>query len=163
VMSAILIAIVTGIVMLIGLLGVLLPLIPDLIIIWGAALGYGLILGWGESGPWLFGAITLFGIIGIASDIWVSGVGGRLGGASIKSVLVGLLLGIIGFIFLTPIGGLVLLLVGTFTMEYHRLGDAEEALKGMLGVGLGYGASFGVKLLLGLLMMGLWVVWVIIG
>jgi hypothetical protein len=48
-------------------------------------------------------------------------------------------------------------------MEYYRLGDAEEALKGMLGVGLGYGASFGVKLLIGLLMMGLWVVWVVVG
>jgi uncharacterized protein YqgC (DUF456 family) len=162
-MSTILVAIITGIVMLLGLLGVLLPLIPDLIIIWGAALAYALIVGWGESGPWLFGVITLFGVIGIASDIWVSGVGGKLGGASLKSILVGLFLGIIGFIFLTPIGGLVLLLVGTFTMEYHRLGDAEEALKGMLGVGLGYGASFGVKLLLGIVMMGLWVLWVIIG
>jgi uncharacterized protein YqgC (DUF456 family) len=161
-MSTILIAIITGIVMFIGLLGVLLPLIPDLIIIWGAALGYGLIVGWGKSGPWLFGVITLFGLVGIASDIWMSGVGGKLGGASFKSILVGLFLGIIGFIFLTPIGGLVLLLVGTFTMEYHRLGDAEEALKGMLGVGLGYGASFGVKLLLGILMIGLWVLWVIL-
>ncbi len=162
-MSTVLVAVFTGIVMLFGLLGVLLPLIPDLIIIWGAALGYGLIIGWGESGPWLFGLITVFGLIGVASEVWVSGLGGRLGGASIKSILVGLVLGILGFIFLTPIGGLVLLLVGTFTMEYYRLGDAEEALKGMLGVGLGYGASFGIKLLLGILMMGLWVVWVIIG
>jgi uncharacterized protein YqgC (DUF456 family) len=162
-MSTILIAIVTGIVMLFGLLGVILPLIPDLIIIWGAALGYGLIVGWGESGPWLFGVITVCGLIGVISDIWMSGLGGKLGGASVKSILVGLMLGILGFIFLTPIGGLVLLLVGTFTMEYHRLGDAEEAMKAMLGVGLGYGASFGVKLLLGIVMMGLWVLWVIIG
>ena len=57
----------------------------------------------------------------------------------------GLILGIIGFVFLTPIGGLAFLLVGTFTMEYYRLGDAEQALKGMLGVGLGYGASFAVN------------------
>jgi hypothetical protein len=47
-------------------------------------------------------------------------------------------------------------------MEYYRLDDAEAALKGMLGVGLGYGASFGVKLVIGLLMVGLWVVWVVI-
>jgi uncharacterized protein YqgC (DUF456 family) len=162
-MSTVLIAVLTGIVMLFGLVGVLLPLIPDLIIIWGAALGFGLITGWGESGPWLFGLITVCGLIGVVSEIWMSGLGGRLGGASLKSILVGLFLGILGFIFLTPIGGLVLLLVGTFTMEYHRLGDAEEALKAMLGVGLGYGASFGIKLLLGIAMMGLWVLWVVIG
>jgi uncharacterized protein YqgC (DUF456 family) len=161
-MSDILVAILTGIVMFIGLLGALLPVIPDLVIIWGAALGYGLIVGWGDSGPWIFGVISALGLGGVLAEIWMSGVGGKIGGASFKSILVGLILGIIGFIFLTPIGGLALLLVGTFTMEYYRLGDAEEALKGMLGVGLGYGASFGVKLLIGLLMMGLWVVWVVI-
>lgn len=162
-MSDILIAVLTGIVMLFGLLGALLPVIPDLIIIWGAALGYALIVGWGDSGPWIFGVITVLGLGGVVAEIWMSGVGGKIGGASFTSVLVGLILGIIGFIFLTPIGGLVLLLVGTFTMEYHRLGDAEEALKGMLGVGLGYGASFAVKLILGVVMMGLWILWVIIG
>jgi uncharacterized protein YqgC (DUF456 family) len=162
-MSDILVAILTGIVMFIGLLGALLPVIPDLVIIWGAALGYGLIVGWGDSGPWIFGAISILGLGGVLTEIWMSGVGGKVGGASFKSILVGLILGIIGFIFLTPIGGVALLLVGTFAMEYYRLGDAEEALKGMLGVGLGYGASFGVKLLIGLLMMGLWVVWAVIG
>jgi uncharacterized protein YqgC (DUF456 family) len=161
-MSEILVAVLTAIVMFIGLLGALLPVIPDLIIIWGAALGYGLILGWGDSGPWIFGAITLLGLGGVVAEIWMSGVGGKIGGASFSSILVGMVLGIIGFIFLTPIGGLALLLLGTFTMEYYRLGDAEEALKGMLGVGIGYGASFGVKLLIGLLMVGLWVIWVIV-
>jgi uncharacterized protein YqgC (DUF456 family) len=162
-MSEILIAVLTGIVMFIGLLGALLPVIPDLIIIWGAALGYGLILDWGDSGPWIFGIITLLGLAGIVAEIWMSGVGGKIGGASFWSILVGMILGIIGFVFLTPIGGLALLLLGTFTMEYYRLGDAEEALKGMLGVGLGYGASFGVKLLIGLLMIGLWLIWVFVG
>jgi uncharacterized protein YqgC (DUF456 family) len=161
-MSEILVSVLTAIVMFIGLLGALLPVIPDLIIIWGAALGYGLILGWGDSGPWIFGVITLLGLGGVVAEIWMSGVGGKIGGASFSSILVGMVLGIIGFIFLTPIGGLALLLLGTFTMEYYRLGDAEAALKGMLGVGIGYGASFGVKLLIGLLMVGLWVVWLIV-
>lgn len=161
-MSEILIIVLTGIVMFIGLLGALLPVIPDLIIIWGAALGYGLLVGWGSSGPWIFGAITLLGLGGVVAELWMSGMGGKIGGASFKSILVGLLCGIVGFIFLTPVGGLALLLVGTFAMEYYRLDDAEAALKGMLGVGLGYGASFGVKLIIGLLMVGLWVVWVIV-
>jgi len=161
-MSDILVAVLTGIVMFIGLLGALLPVIPDLIIIWGAALGYGLIVGWGDSGPWIFGMITVLGLGGVVAEIWMSGMGGKIGGASFKSILVGILLGVIGFIFLTPVGGLALLLVGTFTMEYYRLGDAAAALKGMLGVGLGYGASFGVKLLIGLLMVGLWILWVVV-
>ena len=162
-MSDILIAVLTGIVMFVGLIGALLPVIPDLIIIWGAGLGYGLVVGWGESGPWIFGIMTILGLVGVIAEIWMSGMGGKIGGASFSSILVGLFLGIIGFIFLTPIGGLALLLVGTFTMEYYRLGDAEQALKGMLGVGLGYGASFAVKLMIGLSMVGLWVLWVVVG
>ena len=161
-MSDLVIVVLTGFVMFIGLLGALLPIIPDLIIVWGAALGYGLLAGWGRYGPWIFAVITLLGLGGVVAEIWMSGMGGKIGGASFKSILVGLVLGIIGFIFLTPLGGLALLLVGTFAMEYYRLDDAEGALKGMLGVGLGYGASFGVKLLIGLFMVGLWVVWVIV-
>jgi uncharacterized protein YqgC (DUF456 family) len=157
----IIITVITGIVMLIGLLGVLLPIFPDMIVMIGAALGYGLLVGWGETGVWFFGAIAFLGLAGIAADIWVSGMGGRIGGASYKSILVGIVLGMIGFIFLTPLGGLAILLLATFLMEYVRQGDAEKAIKGMLGIGIGYGASFVVKLLIGLVMMVLWVLWVI--
>lgn len=163
-MSAIeiVLTVITGIVMLIGLLGVFIPVFPDMIVIIGAALGYGLLVGWGDTGAWFFGAISLLGLGGIAADIWVSGMGGKIGGASFKSILVGTVLGLIGFIFLTPLGGLVILLVATFVMEYMRQGDAEKAIKGMLGIGIGYGASFVVKLLIGLVMMVLWVLWAII-
>lgn len=160
--SEIIITVITGIVMLVGLLGAFLPIFPDMIIMVGAALGYGLLVGWGDSGAWFFGAIALLGLVGIVSDIWVSGVGGKIGGASFVSLLVGSALGLIGFIFLTPLGGLAILLAVIFLMEYKRQGDAEKAIKGMLGVGVGYGASFIVKLLIGLLMIVLWVLWVII-
>ena len=160
--AEIILTVITGIVMLIGLLGVFLPIFPDMIVMIGAALAYGLLVGWGDSGAWFFGAIAFLGLIGIAADIWVSGVGGRIGGASFVSILVGTVLGLIGFIFLTPLGGLAILLAVTFLMEYRRQGDAEKAIKGMLGVGVGYGASFVVKLLIGLVMMALWVLWAII-
>jgi uncharacterized protein YqgC (DUF456 family) len=160
-MKPIIVTVLSALVMLFGLIGAFLPVIPDLILIWLAALGYGLLVGWGTTGPWFFGGITLLGLVGVVSEVWMSGLGGRVGGASLKSLAVGILLGIVGFIFLTPIGGLVLLLVGTFTMEYYRLGDAEEAFKAVLGVGLGYGASFGVKFLIALIMILLWVLWVV--
>ena len=152
-----------GLTMLLGLIGILVPVLPDMLLIWGAALFYGIVAGWGMWGPYLFAAITLFGAIGLIADVWMSGWGARKGGASVRSILVGLLFGAVGFVFLTPLGGVLLLLGATFAMEYARLGDAEQALRGMLGMGIGYGASFGVKIGLALLMMGLWVLWVIVG
>ncbi|HHH83445.1 MAG TPA: DUF456 domain-containing protein, partial [Chloroflexi bacterium] len=43
-----------GLGMLIGLVGVVIPVLPDIILIWLSALLYGLLVGWGDKGPWLF-------------------------------------------------------------------------------------------------------------
>jgi uncharacterized protein YqgC (DUF456 family) len=156
------VTVLAGLLMLIGLIGILVPVLPDVLLIWAAALGYGLIVGWGESGPWLFGFITLLGLIGLAADIWVSGAGAKVAGASIQSLLIGLLFGAAG-LFFSPIGGLVGLLLGVFAAEYIRFRNVGNALKAVAGLGVGYGASFGVKLILCLLMIGAWVAWLLNG
>jgi hypothetical protein len=159
-MEEILIAIAVGLVMLLGLAGVLLPVFPDLVLIWGAALGYGLVLGWGEAGLWIFGIMTVLGLVGMLAEIWVSSASARRRGASWEAIAVGLGLGAIGFFLLTPLGGLTLLLLGTLLVEYYRQKDLEKALRSMLGIGLGYGVSVGVKIGVALTMIGLWLVWV---
>jgi hypothetical protein len=55
------------------------------------------------------------------------------------------------------------LLLGTFAVEAIRLQDADKAVRAMLGMGLGYGASFAVRLILGLLMVAAWLAWVFVG
>jgi uncharacterized protein len=155
-----LVTIFLGLLMLVGLAGAIIPVLPDVVLIWAAALGYGFLSGWESGGIWLFVLITLLGLIGMVMDIWMSGLGARKGGASVKALVVGGLLGLVGMIFFTPIGGVVLLLVGMFYVEYQRLDDAEEAMRGILGLGLGYGASMGVKLIIGLGMIAAWLIWV---
>jgi hypothetical protein len=54
---------------------------------------------------------------------------------------------------------LVGILLGTFVLEYAHHQDPEKALRATFGMGLGYGASFLVKFLLGLGMITTWVVW----
>lgn len=159
-MSEIIIAIIVGLVMLFGLIGAIIPGIPDIVIIWGAALGYGLLAGWGEHGIWLFGLITLIGLAGLFAEVWVSGTGAKIGGASIRAILAGLALGFVGFLFSGPIGGVIGLLLGTFLSEYIRLQDANKAAQAMFGMGLGCGVSLGIKLLLGIAMIVVWLVWV---
>ena len=161
-MAEVIVTILVGLTMLIGLAAVFLPLLPDMLIIWIAALGYGLFTGWGAWGPWLFGLITLLGAIGAIAEIWVSSAGARHAGASAWGILGGLVLGVVGLIFFTPLGGVVGLLVGTFVVEALRLKDPSQAAKAMLGMGLGYGASFGVRLVLGMAMIGAWILWVVV-
>jgi uncharacterized protein YqgC (DUF456 family) len=159
----IVVTILVGLAMLVGLLGAILPGFPDVVLIWGAALGYGFYVGWSEPGIWFFVGITVLGLAGAFSEAWVSGAGARAGGASIRAVFAGLALGVISLLLTGPIGGVIGLLVGTYLAEYIRLRDAEKAAKAMLGMGLGCGASFGVKLLLGLGMVAAWVAWIIVG
>ena len=161
-MSGVLVPILAGLLMLIGLLGTVLPVLPDLPLVWVAALGYGLIAGWGNHGPLLFGVISFLGVIGILSEIWVSGAGAHRAGASFLSTLGGIGLGIAGLLVAGPIGLVIGMLAGMFVLEYVRQQDVDLALRATLGIGLGYGVSIVVKFMLGLAMIALWLVWLFV-
>jgi hypothetical protein len=159
-MSELGVTLLAGLVMLVGLVGVVAPVLPDAPLVWLAALGYGLLVGWGRFGPFLFGIITLLGAVALAAEIWGGSLGAKAGGASIWGILGGLLLGIIGLIFFSPIGGVAGLLLGTFVIEFIRLKDAREAARSMLGMGVGLGMSVVAKLGLVSMMIVAWLVWV---
>ena len=158
-MNPSLVTLLVALAMLTGIVGSVIPVLPDVVLIWGAGLVYGLAVGWGTWGPWLFAGMTILGVLALLAEVWMSGAGARAGGASIWGILAGFALGAVGLIFFTPIGGFVGLLLGTFLVEYLRLGDRQLALKAVFGAGLGFGVSFVVKLGLCLAMGGLWVVW----
>jgi len=161
-MKEVLLSIGAGLLMLVGLLGTVVPVLPDLPLVWVAALGYGLLVGWGAHGGLLFALISILGVVGILSELWVSGAGARRGGASFLSTLGGIALGVAGLLVAGPIGLVVGMLAGTFVLEYVRQQDVDLALRATLGIGIGYGFSIVVKFLLGLGMIALWVVWLFV-
>lgn len=162
-MTAVLITIGAGLLILIGLAGIVLPFLPDILLIWATAVGYGWWSGW-EGNTFVYLAIiSLLGLAALGAEVWMSGLGAKIGGASLAASFSGLLLGIVGFIILGPAGAAGGLLVGSFLVEYFQHRDARRAIKGMLGVGVGYGTSMIVKLLLGLGMAVTWLIWVIAG
>jgi uncharacterized protein YqgC (DUF456 family) len=133
--------------MFVGLLGVFLPLVPGVGFIWLVALVYAIAEGFATIDPITFIALTILGAVGVTSDIWMSKLGAKLGGASFQALLAGLGLGILGAI-LGAVLGLVGILAGTpileisvipfaivgallgvFLVERHIRGDWREALK----------------------------------
>jgi uncharacterized protein YqgC (DUF456 family) len=147
--------------MLVGLIGTLLPGVPDLVLIWVTALGYGLLAGWGEWGPWLFAGITLLCITGLLTEVLASSTGARIGGASGWSIVGGVAAGVILLVVAGPMGGLIALLGGIFLLEWRKHRDSRRAGRAMLGTAVGYGAAFFVKFMLAVAAVGLWVVWLI--
>lgn len=133
--------------MFIGLLGVLLPLVPGVGFIWLVALVYAIAEGFATIDPITFIVLTTLGVVGVTSDIWMSKLGAKLGGASFRALLAGLGLGILGAIVGVALGiigvfaGLPLLqigagtlaiigaLLGVFLVEWRIRGDWREALK----------------------------------
>ncbi len=145
-----------GAVMVIGVIGTLLPAVPDLVMMWVAGLVYGLVVGWGAWGPWLFALMTLAALGGLLAEVLVSSAGARLGGASGWAILGGLALGFIGLVLFSVPGALVGLLAGTFLAEYLRLRQARPAARSAVAMALGCGASVGVKLALAIVMAAAW-------
>ncbi len=155
-------AIPAGLFMLIGLIGTLLPAVPDLVLIWATALGYGLLAGWGDWGPWLFAGISLLCGVGLLSEVLTSSAGARIGGASVWSIIGGAAAGVILLFAAGPLGALIALLAGIFLLEWRKGRDTRRAGQAVLGTAVGYVASFFVKFALGFVAVGLWVIWVIV-
>lgn len=151
----------TSLLMLIGLIGSVVPVIPDLLLIWATALAYGLLVGWGTWGPWLFAGISLLCLAGLLAEVWTSGTGARIGGASTWSILGGVAAGLALLILAGPLGGLIALLAGIFLLEWRRHQDTRRASRALLGTAVGYGASFLVKFSVAAASVGLWVIWII--
>jgi uncharacterized protein YqgC (DUF456 family) len=146
--------------MLIGLIGLVVPIFPGLLIMWLAALGYGIASGFETLGIVLFVIISLLALFGSLADNLFMGAGARRGGASWLSIFVALSVGILGTIIFPPIGGLILAPIAVLLLEYYRLRDWALARQAVFGMAKGWGLSMAARLVIGFLMMVLWWIWV---
>lgn len=152
------ITIITGLVMLLGLLGLIVPIFPGLIIIWLAALAFALIkisamttLGW-----FLFGIITILAVVGSLADNVLMGAKALEHGASKRSIFLTLVIAVGVSLFLSPIGGLISAPIALYFLEKANGHSKEEALNITKGLMTGWGWAFVVRFGLGIVMIALW-------
>lgn len=137
----------TGVVILafvIGLFGIILPIIPGLIIIWLASLYYAAgVVGFDTFSPWVFGLITIVGLIAGTSSLWLAALGAKTTGASWRTLVVGFIGAIAGtFLIPVPLLGTILgYAAGLVLAEYARQGALRPAAKTALGGVVGLGVS----------------------
>jgi uncharacterized protein YqgC (DUF456 family) len=150
----------TQIIMLVGLIGLFVPVFPGLFIIWLAAFGYGVIEGFGTVGIVIMILITIIGIAGSMADNVLMGAGARHGGASWLTIGVALTAGILGTIFFPPFGGIIAAPLAIVLLEFIRLGDIKKAWRALQGLATGWGISFLARFGFGIAMIALWWIWV---
>ena len=146
-------------VMFVGLLGLIFPILPGLVIIWVAGLVYGLITGFNWVSGIIFGIMTVLMLVGSVIDNVIMGASARQKGASWIAIGLAMVLAVAGSLLLPPFGGLILALLGLFGYEFFRLKDWRKAFESTKSMAFGCGWSAVVRAGIGLLMIGLWIIW----
>ena len=147
-------------VMLFGLFSLVMPIMPGLAIIWAAVLVYALVTGLTWVSGILFAVITILMLAGGVVDNLFMGAGARMSGASWLSIAVALVAGVVGSILWPPFGGILLALAGIFLVEIIRVRKLRLAWESTRNMAFGCGASVFVRFGIGVVMIGLWVLWV---
>jgi uncharacterized protein YqgC (DUF456 family) len=147
--------IVALVLMFIGLLGVILPLVPGIVLVYLAALLYAVIEGFAKIGPITLAVLTVLALVGVTADLWVSSLGAKVGGASVWALLGGLILGLVGLIFFSLPGAILGSVLGVIMVEMGRVGDWRKVLKSGGGWLIGWLLSTVVQLSLALIMIAI--------
>ena len=151
----------TGTLMVISLFAMLIPGVPGPLLIWAEALVFGLIVGFNWLAWLMMVLLTILMIFGSVIDNIITAKKAYDSGASTLSIIVGIIAGILGAIFWTPIGGLLTAPLGVLAAEYWRLRSLRGAAKSTQGWLVGLGWSFFLRFLTGMAMIGLWLIWAI--
>jgi len=118
---------VVGLVMLVGVAGTFLPVLPGLFLIWAAGIGYGLVVGF-DLVAWV-AIIASTGLLGLGLylNVRIPQKSAAAAGLGIPAQLFGLALAVVGF-FVVPIVGFPLgFVLGVFVVRYRSTRDTSRA------------------------------------
>ena len=147
-----------GVVMVVGLLGVIIPLLPGAALILAAGVAWALLVVEQGSGRWV--------VVGIMTALFLAGVavkyalpGKRLSGQLERTTLLyGGVAAAVGFFLLPPLGLLIGGVAGVYVAEARRHGNGPEARRATVQVLQAVGLGILAELTAAVLMVGTWLV-----
>lgn len=139
----------------VGLVGVVVPVLPGLLLVWAA------ILVWGterqDTLAWVVvGVVTVLLVAGSIAKYTLPGRSMTQAGVPRRSTLTGAALGLVGFFVIPVLGLLVGFVLGVFLAERARLGAHRGAWASTVQALRAAGWSMAIELLTGLLMATTW-------
>jgi uncharacterized protein YqgC (DUF456 family) len=146
--------------MLVGLVGLIVPVFPGLTVMWLATAVYAIASGMTHWTDWLlFSLITLLMLGGNIVDNII--IASKMRGHKIpwSSILLCYVIGIVASFFFTPLVGLLASPLSLLGLEYLRFRDQKLALESARVFMIGWGASFAARFGIGILMIIFWMLW----
>lgn len=140
---------------LVGLVGIVVPVLPGALLVFGAILVWALIVSTTTGWAVLAAAAVLLGAAQIVKYL-VPGRRMRDAGVPNRTILVGTVAGIVGF-FVIPVVGLFLgFPAGVYVAERHRLGPHHHAWESTKHAIKALGLSILIELTAALVATGIW-------
>jgi hypothetical protein len=149
--------------LLVGLLGLVIPVFPGLTVMWIATLVYAGLQQIAKAmtvWDWiLFSLITILMIVGNVIDNIIIARHVREKEVPWSSIILGFLAGLIASLFFTPVIGIVAAPAGLFLAELYRLKDRKTAFESTRAWMTGWGWSFAARFVIGMFMVIFWMLW----
>jgi uncharacterized protein len=144
-----------GLVMLIGLVGVVVPVFPGLILVMGAAALWALDVG-GTASWVIAAAVALVGIGGIVASSVLPARRASAAGAPAWVIGAGAIGLVVGFFAIPVIGALIGFPAGVFVAELLRHRHPGPAWRATWDALKGVGMGIAIQLATGVVMIGIW-------
>jgi len=139
--------------MVIGLIGVIVPVLPGTVLIWLVVVVYALFAGIESMGWGAFAILNLIGMVAGTADLWLPLLGAKTTGASKRSMFLGVIGMIIGTMIMPLVGTVVGYGLGILLGEYHKVRDVNKAIHVALGGMAGWGIATIIQFSGGVLML----------
>jgi len=149
-----------AVVMAVGAVGTVVPLLPGLVLVWGAGVVYGLDQGFDALGVACLTIMTLLAVAATVAGYVVPQRRAAGAGATRSSVWLGIAGAAVGF-FAVPIVGMPLGgVLGIYVGELRRTGDGAAAWRATRATIAGFGLATLIQFVAALAMIAVWVGWV---
>jgi len=152
---------VPAVLILVGLVGIVVPVLPGLLLVLGAVLLWAwevsTALGW-----WVFGISVVLYAAGVALQYLLPGRHLRRSGVGTATLLLALALGIVGFFVVPVVGGPLGFVLGIYLVEHSRSRNAAAAWASTKAALKAVFLSMGIELIAGVAMATTWVAGVLL-
>ncbi|MFW0797522.1 DUF456 domain-containing protein [Gordonia sp. CPCC 205515] len=146
--------VIVGVVILLGLLGIVFPILPGTLLIVAAIGVWAFVVGGGAWG--VFAAATLVIVLGEVIKYFLAGRSLKSAGIPNVTIAVGGVLGIIGFFVIPVIGLFIGFIVGAYGAELVRTRSGGSAWRGAISAAKAALITMGIELFAALIASGIW-------
>jgi uncharacterized protein len=147
--------VIIGLLMAVGLFGIIVPVLPGLLLVWAGVLIWALV----ERSILAWGVLTVATLILVVAQVVKYLLPGRrlqAAGVPLRSIIIGGVLGMIGFFLIPIVGVLIGFIGGIYVAERLRLGPRGRAWDSTVHALKAAGMTIVIELLAGLIIAAGW-------